>query len=316
MRKYIYSLIILLASCSKENIDNNGRIHEPGDSFFSNEEIYEGVQLDITKIDQSKLIPLDGDPEVGSEEYSNLVSQRVEILQNMIKDMAYVDGGSFYMGATFEQGDNVHIYEFPVHQVTLSDYYISKFEVTQELFWIVMGGKNTGSFSDLKMPITKKNIVAINNFISRLNEITGLDFSLPTEAQWEFAARGGRKRLGYMYSGSNNIDDVACYWENSLNEENEHTPKNVGSYVPNELGIYDMSGNVSEICLDYYDKYNKEEVMDPIIDDNEGDLIYKVCRGGSYYTYKDACRISSRASFKPENSYVYIGFRLVHNINK
>ncbi|MBQ0015371.1 MAG: formylglycine-generating enzyme family protein, partial [Bacteroidales bacterium] len=150
--------------------------------------------------------------------------------------MVEVSGGTFKMGATSEQGSDAWNDEKPVHNVTLSSYYIGLTEVTQELWQAVMGS-NPSYFKGLYRPVENVSWDDCQTFISRLNSLTGKNFRLPTEAEWEFAARGGTKSRGYKYSGSNTLDDVAWHVGNSGDKTHD-----VGTKAPNELGIYDMSG--------------------------------------------------------------------------
>ena len=158
--------------------------------------------------------------------------------------MVFVEGGTFKMGSNNGDWD-----ERPEHSVTLDSYYIGQTEVTQKLWRIVMGN-NPSYFKGDDLPVERVSWYACQDFIAKLNKITGENFRLPTEAEWEFAARGGVKSKGYTYSGSNNIDDVAWYYRNSNNRSHP-----VASKLPNELGIYDMSGNVSEWCQDLFRFY-------------------------------------------------------------
>ena len=151
-------------------------------------------------------------------------------------EMARVEGGTFRMGATSEQEDEADSDETPVHSVTLSGYYIGKTEVTQALWQAVMGS-NPSRFKGSDLPVECVSWNDCQEFIKKLNRLTGRNFRLPTEAEWEFACRGGNNSRGYKYSGSNDIDNVAWYWDNS--GEKTHP---VGTKAPNELGIYDMSG--------------------------------------------------------------------------
>ena len=167
---------------------------------------------------------------------------------NMVK----VEGGSFMMG--WEGSD-----WFPLHKVTVSSYYIGQCEVTQELWTAVMGEPSASTFKGDKLPVDRTSWNGCYSFINKLNEITGMNFYLPTEAQWNFAALGGIYSKGYQYPGSNVLDEVA--WTTSNSEGHTH---DVGQLAPNELGIYDMCGNVSEWCFDYYHVYPTEEEIDPV----------------------------------------------------
>ena len=167
-------------------------------------------------------------------------AQKDRIIQNLINNMVYVQGGTFMMGATSEQGSDAYDNEKPAHQVTLSSFSIGRYEVTQEEWQAVMGS-NPSWFKGPKRPVENVSWDDCQAFIKKLNEMTGKQFRLPTEAEWEFASRGGIKSQGYKYSGSNNLNSVAWYADNSGN-----TTHDVGQESPNELGIYDMSGNVWE----------------------------------------------------------------------
>lgn len=188
--------------------------------------------------------------------------------------MVYVEGGSFTMGATSEKDDKSNC--LPTHQVTLSDYYIGLYEVTQSLWQAVMGS-NPSRYQGNKLPVENVSWFDCQDFISKLNSLTGRNFRLPTEAEWEYAARGGNKSNGYTYSGSNNLDKVGWYIGNFHHVNDQSVGSNVGKLSPNELGIYDMSGNVSEWCQDWYGKYSSYPQTNPL------GLIsgeYRVARGG------------------------------------
>jgi formylglycine-generating enzyme required for sulfatase activity len=174
----------------------------------------------------------------GSASRGMSAEEKERIIQNLVSNMVYVSGGTFTMGATSEQGSDAYDDENPTHSVTLSSYYIGKYEVTQAEWKAVMGS-NPSYFKGDDRPVEQVSWDDCQTFISRLNSITGRSFSLPTEAQWEFAARGGNSTLGYKYSGSNNVYDIAWYDDNSGG-----TTHDVGTKSPNELGLYDMSGNV------------------------------------------------------------------------
>lgn len=216
--------------------------------------------------------------------------------------MVPVEGGTFTMGATSEQGSAADSDESPTHSVTLSSYYIGQTEVTQELWQAVMGS-NPSNSKGSKKPVEEVSWNDCQTFITKLNSLTGKKFSLPTEAQWEYAARGGNKSKGYKYSGSNTIGDVAWYDGNSNRQT--HT---VGTNTPNELGIYDMSGNVVEWCQDWYDDYSSSAQTNPT---GPSSGPFRVRRGGSWYTYARTCRVSIRKFSSPDNRHDDLGLRLV-----
>ena len=217
---------------------------------------------------------------------------------NMVK----VDGGTFQMGATSEQGSDAYSNELPVHQVTLSDYYIGKMEVTQELWQTVMGSNPSYYSVSSQLPVDRVSWDDCQTFISNLNQLTGKQFRLPTEAEWEFAARGGNASKGYKYSGGNDIGQVAWYSRNSGSTTHE-----VGMKTPNELGIYDMSGNVMEWCQDWYGDYNSSAQTNPT-----GPYSGSSCviRGGGLNHNDRSCRVSFRDINSPSSTFYYMGLRL------
>ena len=225
-----------------------------------------------------------------------------QILQRLIDNMVEVKGGTFTMGATSEK-DDYYSRAKPAHQVTLSDYYISKYELTQEEWETVMGN-NPSNYKGDNKPVEQVSWNDCQNFIKKLNELTGLIFRLPTEAEWEYAARGGNKSRGYKYSGSNSIDDVAWYSGNSSS-----TSHPIGTKHANELGLYDMSGNVNEWCSDWYGRYNSLLQTNPT-----GPITgsYRVHRGGSMHCHVSNFEVWCRFLyiFGPDVRYLDIGMRL------
>ena len=215
--------------------------------------------------------------------------------------MMYIDGGSFDMGATPEQVSESYDYEKPVHKVTLSSYRIGATEVPQWL-WVAIMGNNPSHFKGDNLPVERVSWNDCRDFISILNSLTGKNFNLPTEAQWEYAARGGSQSRGYKYSGGDNLDAVAMYDGNSGGKTHPVATKH-----PNELGLYDMSGNVWEWCRDWYVDYDKSSQTDPIGQSSDGN---RVCRGGSYSISARSCRIASRGLTSPGDHCDYLGFRL------
>ena len=217
-------------------------------------------------------------------------------------EMVRVEAGTFTMGATPEM-ENPLYEEKPAHQVTLTnDYYIGKYEVTQALWKAVMGN-NPSNFKGDNLPVEQVSWDDCQEFLSKLNSITGKTFRLPTEAEWEYAARGGNKSRGYQYSGSNNLSDVA--WNINNSGSKTHA---VGSKQANELGIYDMTGNVWEWCQDWYGKYSSSSKTNPT-GANRGSK--RVGRGGSWILNLLACRSSYRGYGSPDNRLNYVGLRLV-----
>lgn len=222
--------------------------------------------------------------------------------------MVFVEGGTFMMGqTTVEYEDNEteeasqstrassdsqdddfpRVDELPIHEVTVSDFYISKFEVTQEL-WLEVMGENPSYFPEGgDYPVENISWDEAQNFIERLNELTGEDYRLPTEAEWEYAARGGKNCNGYRYSGSDEVDLVAWYVADELAQ-----PSPVGRKQPNELGLYDMSGNIFEWVFDWYGAYTNEAQVNP---KGYSSGKHHVLRGGSWMHSSNGCRVSFRS---------------------
>jgi formylglycine-generating enzyme required for sulfatase activity len=193
----------------------------------------------------------------------------------------------------------------PVHSVTLSSFLIGKYEITQSQWKAVMG--NTPSYSAHcdNCPVNNVSWDDIKVFISKLNRKTGKNYRLPTEAEWEYAARGGSKSKGYKYSGSNDLNSVAWYDKNDNNK-----PHAVGSKNANELGIYDMSGNVWEWCSDWSGDYDAKAATNPkgALGKNETSHIV---RGGSWFYEAWSCHVALRDAYDPKEARGQIGFRLV-----
>lgn len=218
--------------------------------------------------------------------------------------MIKVEGGKFLMGAqstdpTAPNYDaDAQATEGPVHSVTLSTYYMAEYETTCNIVRAV--GISSGSGSETDMPI--RNIVRpdlikfVNALNSKLHAAGQLEddenFVFPTEAQWEYAARGGKYSKGYIYAGSNDYTKVAYVKENS----NGYSFTYVGSFAPNELGLYDMSGNVCEMCSDYWGNYSADAQVDPTQPAEVADNTKWAMRGGTFYVSKTAARVSARSS--------------------
>ena len=228
-------------------------------------------------------------------------SQRTFTVDSVQFTMIHVEGGTFNMGATFEQGGDIGVDEKPVHKVTLSSYFIGETEVTQELWQAVMGS-NPSDFKGSKLPVEKVSWEDCQKFIEELNKKTGMQFRLPTEAEWEFAARGGKMSQGYKYSGSNKIGDVAWFKNNSANSTHD-----VKTKQPNELGIYDMSGNVWEWCQDWYGSYDSAPQTNPT---GASSGVVRMYRGGGWRYDAASCRVAYRDYTAPADCYDYLGLRL------
>ena len=233
-------------------------------------------------------------------------------------EMVFVQGGTFTMGCTDEQGSDCGSNEKPAHQVTVSDYYIGKYEVTQGLWKKVMGNnpsyfKNCGD----DCPVENVSWKDCQTFISKLNQLTGKRYRLPTESEWEYAARGGSK-ASYQtkYAGSDALGEVAWYDENSdVNYPGgyEETGGKLGTHTvgtkkPNALGIYDMNGNVEEWCNDWYGDYSSGGVMNP---KGASTGSNRVIRGSSCNGIGESTRVSFRSNINPSEGSYFYGLRLV-----
>ena len=216
-------------------------------------------------------------------------------------NMMLVKAGTFTMGATPEQQDP-NRGEKPAHRVTLThDYYMGETEVTQALWYAVMGSNPSYVKGD-HLPVEKVSWYDCQEFVGRLSELTGRVFRLPTEAEWEFAARGGNNSRGYQYAGSNNLDEVAWYCDNRT--------QHVKSKRPNELGLYDMSGNVFEWCQDWEGDYCSESQTDPTGPGPAADASRRMARGGSFCDGAWYCRVACRVDYSPNDHNFRYGLRL------
>ena len=232
--------------------------------------------------------------------------ERDRIIQNLINNMVYVEGGTFTMGNTYLNTEWPYELEMPAHHVKLSSYYIGRYEVTQAEWMAVMGSNPSVNRTDLNLPVEHVSWNECQVFIKELNRLTKKRFRLPTEAEWEFAARGGNKSRGYTYAGSDNIDDVAWYYDNSHTTQYTFTHI-VGKKLPNELGLYDMSGNVLEWCQSWYARYSANAEVNP-----KGPTKGKsrCLRGGQVNYSKSCCHVSYRGAQSPSYYTDEVGFRL------
>ena len=231
---------------------------------------------------------------------ANVSSLQKQILGNLVQNMVFVHGGTFIMGA--DPNDTMAwTREKPVHSVTLSSYRVCKYQVTQREWQVVMGS-NPSFFNDDNLPVENVSWDDCQNFVAKLKAMTGLSFRLPTEAEWEFASRGGDLSNGYRYSGDNDVDKVAWYRDNS-----SATTHPVGMKHPNELGLYDMSGNVYEWCSDIYGVYSDASQVDPT---GATSGTHYVLRGGGWSGKAENCRVSYRDDAVSSRKKAHQGLRL------
>ena len=236
------------------------------------------------------------------------VSRRSFKVGDVSFDMVFVEGGKYTMGCGGQ--NDCRAEERPAHKVTLDDYYIGECEVTQELWEAVMGvDRNYSHVSADNLPVDGVTWIDAQEFVLRLNQAIGeTGFRLPTEAEWEYAARGGKKDRGFTHSGGNDVGWVAWYVDNSLGQPHPVRQKN-----PNALGVYDMNGNVWEWCEDWYGDYETSSQKNP--QGPEGGVT-RVLRGGSWHETPTFCRVCTRYSKPPSFRGLNIGLRLVYQIPK
>jgi formylglycine-generating enzyme required for sulfatase activity len=216
-------------------------------------------------------------------------------------EMVFVQGGTFWMGCTGEQGSDCESDERPVHEVTVSSFYIGKYEVTQAQ-WEMLMGNNPSNFKGGNLPVEKVSWNDAQMFIERLNAATGKQYRLPAEAEWEYAVRGGNKSKGTKYSGSNFVENAAWMGTNSSSDTHP-----VGTKMVNGLGIYDMSGNVWEWCYDWYGAYPASAQHNPVGASSGSSRVF---RGGSWGSGAGYCRVANRAYDSPGDGRSSLGFRL------
>lgn len=234
---------------------------------------------------------------------SNVTLTQKETIAEILSNMVYVKGSTFVMGAEVDYTSNAMDMR---HNVTLSDFYINKTEVTQKQ-WNVIMGSNQSNFKGEQLPIENIEWEEAIDFVTKLSKLTNLNFTLPTEAQWEYAARGGVYSMGYKYPGSNDYEDVLIDKGFKNLSDPNFTTYAVGQLWPNELGLFDMAGNVAEMCSDWYGEYNLSDQENPM---GPATGEYHVIRGGDIEsTSLLLWPVYSRCPFITKNGN-YIGIRL------
>ena len=223
-------------------------------------------------------------------------------------DMVKVEGGTFTMGCSAPSEKGCYENECPSHRVTVDGFAIGRTEVTQAL-WIAVMDTNPSKWQNDSLPVEQVSWNQVQDFIIRLNKITGKKFRLPTEAEWEYAARGGKKTKNHSYAGcSQDLGSYAWYGPNA----NSHTHK-VATKKPNELGLYDMSGNVWEWCSDFQGKYTENPQTNP---QGPKKGFEHMLRGGCYMSPTRVCRVTDRCNYNPTKGYPYYGFRLALTVEE
>ena len=301
----IMAAVMLTSSCQKESPDviNNVEVDQDNKDNKHNQDKQDNQGNQNDQPDQPNQDNQDNNPVVIPS------TDRTFTVGGVQFKMIAVEGGTFTMGATSEQGNDAYDWEKPAHAVTLSGYSIGETEVTQAL-WLAVMGSNPSYFSGNQKPVEEVSWNDCQNFIKKLNELTGEHFRLPTEAEWEFAARGGIKSQGYKYAGSNSADEVAA----------DHN-SDVATKKANELGLYDMSGSVLEWCNDWYDDYSSSSQTNPTGPNSGEKRVLRGAQGGGEGLLTENCfRVSYRLSAAPDDKHwpydddpVYLGrygFRL------
>ena len=235
-------------------------------------------------------------------------------LKKLMADMVLVEGGTYMMGNPDRDRNHEYAEDVP-HEVTLSSFYICKYEVTEALWTAVMGSNPSGYPSGDNYPVEQVNWYDCQDFVEKLSELTGRHFRLPTEAEWEYAARGGKRSRGYRYSGSYNLDEIGWHVGNA-----HHYKREVGTKKPNELGLYDMTGNVSEWCQDKLDieYYHHSPSINPQGPDRSTYKDNRCFRGGSFCDDEkyDELKVYTRnTGMPPEEKYGHLGLRLAMSVN-
>ena len=235
-------------------------------------------------------------------------------LKKLMADMVLVEGGTYMMGNPDRDRNDEYAKDVP-HEVTLSSFYICKYEVTEALWTAVMGSNPSRHKLGDNYPVEQVNWYDCQDFVEKLSELTGRHFRLPTEAEWEYAARGGKRSRGYRYSGSYALDEIGWHVGNA-----HYYKREVGTKKPNELGLYDMTGNVSEWCQDKLDieYYHHSPSINPQGSDRSTYKDNRCFRGGSFCDEEkyDELKVYTRnTGMPPEEKYGHLGLRLAMSVN-
>lgn len=235
-------------------------------------------------------------------------------LKKLMADMVLVEGGTYMMGNPDRDRNDEYAKDVP-HEVTLSSFYICKYEVTEALWTAVMGSNPSRHKLGDNYPVEQVNWYDCQDFVEKLSELTGRHFRLPTEAEWEYAACGGQRSRGYRYSGSYALDEIGWYVGNA-----HHYKREVGTKKPNELGLYDMTGNVCEWCQDKLDTeyYHHSPSINPQGPDRSTYKDNRCFRGGSFCDDEkyDELKVYTRnTGMPPEEKYGHLGLRLAMSVN-
>ena len=292
----------MIASASVTYYIIQGTLESGNDNYYQEETVeeIEAEEVPVEVVEEEVVEEIEA--EVAIEVAEEVIEIHDYIINQLQRNMAFIWAGTFTMGCTSEQGRDCDDDETTVHQVTINSFYMGKYEVTQAQWQAVMGN-NPSYFSVCdNCPVEQVSWDDVQEFITKLNDLTYMRFRLPTEAEWEFAARGGNASRGFKYSGNNTLRNVAWYNENSGSKTHS-----VGQKNANELGLYDMSGNVWEWCNDKYGTYSSREQNNPVGPPFGSD---RVIRGGSYYSFPKICRVSDRNSNNSGARYNDLGFRL------
>ena len=278
---YSSALVMLLMDCSSVMDDNFADLQAAANSFIERMQNYNTIPGEFT-------------------------------VNGVSFQMVAIEGGTFTMGvdSTAVENGMANVDELPAHEVTVSAYSIGQTEVTQELWQAVMGSNPSSFTGDLQRPVEQVSWDDCQEFIARLNAITGKNFRLPTEAEWEYAARGGNKATGTTYAGSDDLEEVAWYYGNSYAVgpySADYGTHAVGTKHANELGLYDMCGNVFEWCSDWYGNYNEEAQENPAGPESG---VRRVTRGGSWFSVSRDSRITFRGNEAPTSRSYSLGLRL------